>query len=117
MKSNLTIRAPQNLNRQQDFRGIHSKIKAQTLLDKTSENNEHEMSREMLDPSKYHNAKFGDMVAVINKQKDPNKVLIRAIPKKELAQIAGNPRASMYRGVSKNGPSWQVRHNGIIFRH
>ena len=75
------------------------------------------MSREMLDPSKYHNAKFGDMVAVINKQKDPNKVLIRAIPKKELAQIAGNPRASMYRGVSKNGPSWQVRHNGIIFRH
>ena len=79
---------------QQDPPGVHSKIKAQTLLDKTSERNENEISREMLDPSKYHNAKFGDMLAVINKQKDLNKVLIRAIPKKEPAQIAGNPRAS-----------------------
>ena len=67
VKVNPTVRDLGRLNRQQDLPGIHSKIKAQALLDKTSEHNEHEISREMLDPSKYHNAKFGDMLAVINK--------------------------------------------------
>ena len=67
------------------------------------------MKRELLDPAKYSNGKLGDMVAVLNKQKDSYRVLIYAHPKKELSKISSNARASMYRGVSKNGPSWQVR--------
>ena len=67
------------------------------------------MTRELLDPSKYSFGKLGDMLTVLNRQKDSNRTLIKAHPKKDISKISRNARASKYRGVSKNGPSWQVR--------
>ena len=43
------------------------------------------MKRELLDPSKYSDGKLADLIAVLNKQKDNNRILIKAHPKKEIS--------------------------------
>ena len=54
------------------------------------------------------------MLRALHEELDPNKVMIRSMPKKMSQSIEKSLRGSKYRGVSKNGTKWQVMNSYII---
>ena len=49
-----------------------------------------------------------ELLAVLNREKDSDAIVIRSTPKVNWQGNERFPRSSQYRGVSKNGNFWQV---------